>query len=646
MAALPAAVLWDLDGTIIDTEPYWIECEYELVSQYGGTWTDEDAHSIVGFDLLEAAAVMRERAGIHLAPQEIVDRLVAGVIARLRVHLPWRPGARELLAALGREGVPCALVTMSWRSITDEVLRQMPPGTFGTVVTGDSVLNGKPHPEPYRRAAADLGVDPLSCVAIEDSPTGVASAEAAGCVVVAVPNVVGVPPAPHRVLLPTLVGLTPADLGEFVETTPPPTDLPDDVPPARPPRRPMTRNEQRQWGARRFPTGRGRLVLAGAALVLALVAGGIWWLTSRESTHHIEPGAFNVQTWAIPSQLERAATDLDQNAGVFHQISPFWYETTGATAIGPIDDPGYDPDLAAQFIADARARGIPLVASILDHNGKGGMAAIIADPAQRTAHIDTIAAFASSNDFDGIDIDYENFAFTDDRSTWDATKENFATFIAELSERLHADGRLLTVSVPPVGTDKADYWVYDYRAIAPHVDSIRIMAYDYTTLTEPPGPIAPLPWVTEVIDAATEAVGSPDKLVLGIPLYAHNRVTATTGECPTGTESSISQSRWRVDELIQQRNPTPPAFDPVNAETSFTYQLTHESGGQSCVQTREVQYLDDQGIRLRMQLSVDKGMKGVALFAFGYEAPSLFSEIAAIEATLTPATTVADGAAA
>ena len=104
--------------------------------------------------------------------------------------MPWRPGARELLTSLNRAGVPCALVTMSWKNITDEVLRQMPPGTFRAVITGDMVMNGKPHPEPYRRAAEALGVDPLSCVAIEDSPTGVASAEAAGCVVVAVAHLV------------------------------------------------------------------------------------------------------------------------------------------------------------------------------------------------------------------------------------------------------------------------------------------------------------------------------------------------------------------------------------------------------------------------------------------------------------------------
>ncbi|MGD6002072.1 HAD hydrolase-like protein, partial [Xanthomonas citri pv. citri] len=97
---LPAAVRWDLDGTLIATEPYWIACEHELVSSYGGQWTDADAKSIVGFDLLNAAEVIRARGNVPLRPQEIVDRLLEGVIAKLRQSIPWRPGARELLAAL------------------------------------------------------------------------------------------------------------------------------------------------------------------------------------------------------------------------------------------------------------------------------------------------------------------------------------------------------------------------------------------------------------------------------------------------------------------------------------------------------------------------------------------------------------------
>ena len=380
--------------------------------------------------------------------------------------------------------------------------------------------------------------------------------------------------------------------------------------------------------------------------MLLLLLGGIWYFAIRDTGKvSYEPGPFRVHTWAFPSQLDRTVSEIGPRANTFHQLSPFWYETTGATSIGMIDDPSVDPELAEQFLDEAEERGVPVVASILDHNGKGGMAAILADPSQRQAHIDTIAAFAASNDFEGIDIDYENFAFTDGQDTWEATRPNWVAFITALGERLHAEGRLLTVSVPPTFGDAAiegdrDYWVYDYGAIAPHVDAIRIMAYDFTSLGDD-GPIAPIDWVERIIDGATEEAGGPEKLVLGIPLYAHNTVTSTTGTCPAGSENDISQPRWRVDQLLVQRNPTTPVFDAETAETSFTYQLTVDEGGESCTQTRHVQYLDDEGIRLRMQMSIDKGMLGVALFAFGYEPDSMWQHIDAINATL--ATTIPDG---
>ncbi|MFM9038128.1 MAG: HAD family hydrolase, partial [Actinomycetota bacterium] len=115
------------------------------------------------------------------------------VVARLREAVPWRPGARELLAAVVSAGIPTALVTMSWRRFADEVVHCLPAGSFTATVVGDEVNEGKPHPEPYLLAARKLGVDPRECVAIEDSPTGVRSALAAGCRVIAVPHVVDVP---------------------------------------------------------------------------------------------------------------------------------------------------------------------------------------------------------------------------------------------------------------------------------------------------------------------------------------------------------------------------------------------------------------------------------------------------------------------
>ena len=200
------AVLVDMDGTLVDTEPYWERHEIALMAEHGLGWTDEDAAEMVGNALLVSAHHLHGR-GVRMAPEDIVERLVDGVRADVEEHTPWRPGARELLSALHAAGVPVALVTMSYRRLAESVVRDLPDGHLAVLVTGDEVARGKPHPEPYLRAASLLGARPERCVAIEDSRTGIASAEAAGCVTVAVPHVQSVPAAPGRTVLESLEGV-------------------------------------------------------------------------------------------------------------------------------------------------------------------------------------------------------------------------------------------------------------------------------------------------------------------------------------------------------------------------------------------------------------------------------------------------------
>jgi HAD superfamily hydrolase (TIGR01509 family) len=204
---LPAAVLWDMDGTLVDTEPYWIQTEFELAEKYGGSWSEAHALELVGNDLLDSGRYIREHMGIDLTPEEIVEALLDGVVHRVEQDVPWRPGAVELIESVRAAGIPSALVTMSYERFVAPILSQLPPETFRVVVTGDRVTQGKPHPEPYLTAAAALGLRAEDCLAIEDSNTGARSAEAAGCLVLVVENHVPVLPTERRVFADTLARL-------------------------------------------------------------------------------------------------------------------------------------------------------------------------------------------------------------------------------------------------------------------------------------------------------------------------------------------------------------------------------------------------------------------------------------------------------
>ena len=209
---LPAGVLWDMDGTIVDTEPYWMRAEEELVRSFGGTWTRDDAHSVIGTDLWYSARIFQSR-GVELPEDEIIDRLTDRVVEQTRTLVPWRPGARKLLLSLKEAGVPTALVTMSLRRMAEHIVAAMGFDAFSVVIGGDDVTNGKPHPEPYHHGASLLGLDAAECVAIEDSTTGLASAVASGAVTIGVPAHIDLPESGDYTLWTTLEGRTIADLG-------------------------------------------------------------------------------------------------------------------------------------------------------------------------------------------------------------------------------------------------------------------------------------------------------------------------------------------------------------------------------------------------------------------------------------------------
>jgi len=230
-----AAVLFDMDGLLVDSEPVWTVAEVELARSLGGEFSPELKAAIVGTRLEVAVPRILRWYDAPAAPAD-VDRACTWLLARMvelfAGDLPVMPGAASLVAACRAAAVPVALVSSSYRVLVDAVLADVGPagggpaggwpagrlGPFDLTVAGDEVTNAKPHPEPWLTACSRLGVDPSRCVVLEDSPSGVASGLAAGCAVVGVPSVAGVSfePAPRLTVRSSLVGLGLADLQALV----------------------------------------------------------------------------------------------------------------------------------------------------------------------------------------------------------------------------------------------------------------------------------------------------------------------------------------------------------------------------------------------------------------------------------------------
>jgi HAD superfamily hydrolase (TIGR01509 family) len=203
----PAAVLFDMDGLLVDSEPLWFESEADVMARLGGTWTREDQEYLLGSALDRAVRYFLERATVPARPDQVGEWLVAGVIDRVRDRgVTVMPGAADLVAEVAASGLPYALVTSSQRRFVDAVLSRTGM-RFPVVVTGNDVSRSKPSPEPYLLAARRLGADPGRCLVLEDSPTGVAAAEAAGCFVIAVPTLRSMEPRPGRLVVPSLRGI-------------------------------------------------------------------------------------------------------------------------------------------------------------------------------------------------------------------------------------------------------------------------------------------------------------------------------------------------------------------------------------------------------------------------------------------------------
>lgn len=215
----PAAVVLDLEGTLVENESVWWHAAEAFVNAHGGRWTQRLAHSLLGATMEQIGGRIYEaiERKDDLTPSRIADTLTAAVAKQLRSDVRWRPGALEFLGMLATQHVPMAVVTPAFRPVLDVVLSHLWEEMFWATVSGEEVKRPRPHPEPYLLAARKLGVDPQDCIAVDSWPAGLAAAEEAGYWTVAVPYHTEIRPAPGRLVPPTLAAVDMAMLRSIVE---------------------------------------------------------------------------------------------------------------------------------------------------------------------------------------------------------------------------------------------------------------------------------------------------------------------------------------------------------------------------------------------------------------------------------------------
>lgn len=219
---MPEAVLWDFDGTLVDTEPLWVGAEQNVLATYGVEWTYEQGSQMSGMswqessDIMSAAAQSQLGSPLPVSDWQLYETIFMQVADQIQqTDVPWRAGAKDLLHAIHEAGIKQALISASPQAVLDAGLDRMGRHLFEAVVDGQMVTIGKPHPQGYQMAAKQLNVDPKHAIVIEDSVTGTAAGRRCGAVVLAVPCMQELDEFPRQRIWPSLEGITPDFLSKL-----------------------------------------------------------------------------------------------------------------------------------------------------------------------------------------------------------------------------------------------------------------------------------------------------------------------------------------------------------------------------------------------------------------------------------------------
>lgn len=314
------------------------------------------------------------------------------------------------------------------------------------------------------------------------------------------------------------------------------------------------------------------------------------------------------------------------NADLMDNVSPFWFQAKWDGNSTYVNEHLSDAR-RAELLRELQGRGFKVVPSITDGTGYRRMAAVMKSDSLRRAHVNQLVNKVVDEGLDGIDLDYEGFAFSDGSSTWATTRPAWVQFVKDLSDKLHANGKILTTAVPPMYNDRYDgtsgYWVYDYKRIAPYMDNIRIMTYDYSW--SKPGPIAPVAWVRSVAKFAKTQVPA-DKIQLGVPTYGYSWVVSHN--CPSGASvlGKVAIDMKSIDSVVSA-NGGSPEWIADKAESRYVYNRTYTVNGKKCTAKREAWLPSVKSVMARAKVAGEEGLGGVAFWTIGGEDPAMWAPL-------------------
>ncbi len=361
-----------------------------------------------------------------------------------------------------------------------------------------------------------------------------------------------------------------------------------------------------------------------------------------------DPTARKILTGWIPYYSMKTALPAAINNGdLVKEVMPFWYTLKSESKITDLYTPANPSVPMANPLAAMRDSGFAVIPTITDGTDKFALAKILADVKLRTTLISTITNLVLVNNFQGIDLDFEGFAFVDGSATWPATQPNWVSFVRGLSTSLHLQGRLLSVTTPvlfdPV-SGKKGYYVYDWASIAQDIDRLRIMTYDYSTTS--PGPIGPLSWAEKAVQYAVNVVPA-SKVYVGMAGYGRDWVTSVIGVCPGAVAKSITPTAkaatfvMRDAATLASSYSATPLYNDSYGEVTFTYQKVYNgpsaSGlATSCTATRTAWYMDARGYAARAQLVGKYHLGGITAWTLGMEDQSAIDAIRQVAQSIAP----------